>query len=184
MSKQKLVNDTQITTGAVEEKEVSDIKRCRETISAVYMAQAKQMFVSIACKHIHDNNGNLVSAENVMSVLDNISFDNYGVWVYTQPSDDAHTDGLTEIQKSWNKALPIGQRWFKKGVLAADALVWLRAYGNYVRYKEDSDKALLRSAKKALADMTQEELIAFVLEQQKKAQAQTTDQPQTDNNGK
>ncbi len=176
MVNKKTTNNTQVSTGAVEEKEVSDVKRCRETISAIYMAQSRQMFVGIACKYIHDNNGNLVTEDSVNAVLDKVMSDDYSVWVYTQPSDEAHTDGLTVVPKSWNKALPIGQRWYKKEVLVTDAIVLLRAYANYVRFSEDGDKALLRSAKKAVANMTKEELIAFVLEQQKKAQ--------TDNNGK
>lgn len=183
MSKQKVVNNTQVTTGDVKEK--SETARCRETLAAIYAAQAEQIFVGIACKTFHKTDTQFVSEEDVMNVLREVynHGDSTEVVIYTQPSkEETITDDMSVVAKSWNKALPIGQKWYKKTAPVTDAFVLLRAYSNYLRFKEDSDKALLRSAKKAVANMTQEELIAFVLEQQKKAQAQTTEQPQTDNN--
>lgn len=179
MSKQKLVNKEQTSTGAVEEKEKSESARCRETIAAIYAAQAYQIFVGIACKTFHKTETQFVSEDDVNDVLSKVTTDDGAtVWVYTQPSEEPAADSdLLSVPKSWNKVLPIGQRWYKKAVAVTDAFVLLRAYSNYLRFKEDGDKALLRSAKKAVANMTQEELVAFVLEQQKKAQ-------QTDNNGK
>ncbi len=183
MSKQKVTNNTQVSTGAVE-KPVSESTKCRETLAALYAAQATQTFVGVACKTFHKTDTQFVSEEDVMNVLREVY--NHGnsteVVIYTQPSkEETIADDMSVVVKSWNKALPIGQKWYKKTAPVTDAFVLLRAYTNYLRFKEDSDKALLRSAKKAVANMTQEELIAFVLEQQKKAQAQTTD-TQTDNN--
>lgn len=181
MSKQKVTNTTQETTGVV--KEMSETARCRETLAAIYAAQAKQIFVGVACKTFHKTDTQFVSEEDVNNVLSKVTTDNgTNVWVYTQPSEEPTEESeLQIVPKSWNRPLPIGQRWYKKEVVATDAFVLLRAYSNYLRFKEDGDKALLRSAKKALNEMTQEELIAFVIEAQKKAQAQTTD-TQTDNN--
>ena len=184
MSKQKVTNTTQITTGV--EKEKSESARCRETLAAIYAAQAELMFVGIACKTFHKTETEFISEEEVKEVLNKVETNNgANVWVYTQPSEepDANSDLLT-VSKSWNKVLPIGQRWYKKAVAVTDAFVLLRAYSNYLRYKDDSDKALLRSAKKVVSEMTKEELIASVLEAQKKA-TQTTDtqtDTQTDNN--
>lgn len=176
MSKQKLVNDTQITTGAV--KEMSESSRCRETLAAIYAAQAKQIFVGVACKTFHKTDTQFVSEEDVNNVLDNVTTDGgTSVWVYTQPSDQSNvTDDLFVVTKSWNKVLPIGQRWYKKAVAITDAFVLLRAYSNYLRYKKDSDNALKRSAKKIISEMSQEELMAFIIKAQKAQE--------TDNNGK
>ena len=178
MSKQKVTNTTQITAGV--EKEKSESARCRETLAAIYAAQAKQIFVGVACKTFNKTDTQFVSEEDVNNVLDNVSTDGgASVWVYTQPSDQANlTDDLFVITKSWNKVLPIGQRWYKKAVAITDAFVLLRAYSNYLRYKKDSDNALQRSAKKIVSEMSQEELIAFILKAQK---VQETD---TQTNGK
>lgn len=175
MSKQKVTNTTQETTGVV--KEMSETARCRETLAAIYAAQAKQIFVGVACKTFHKTDTQFVSEEDVNEVLSKVTTDSgANVWVYTQPSEEPAEDSdLLIVPKSWNKALPIGQKWYKKSVAATDSFVLLRAYSNYLRFKADGDKALLRSAKKVVSEMSQEELIAFVLEAQKKAQAQTTD---------
>lgn len=175
MSKQKVTNNEQISTGVVE-KEKSESARCRETLAAIYAAQAYQIFVGVACKTFHKTDTQFVSEDDVNDVLSKVTTDDgANVWVYTQPSEEPAADSdLLSVPKSWNKVLPIGQRWYKKAVAVTDSFALLRAYSNYLRFKEDGDRALLRSAKKALNEMSQDELIAFVLEQQKKAQ-QTTD---------
>lgn len=166
MSKQKVTNNSQVSTG--EAKEKGEAAKCRETLAAIYAAQAKQLFVGVACKTFHKTDTQFVTAEDVNEVLAKVTTDD-GVCVYKKPSEEPAADSdLVSVPKSWNKALPIGQRWYKKTAPVTDAFVLLRAYTNYLRYKDDSDKALLRSAKKALNEMTQEELIQFILQQQQK----------------
>ena len=182
MSKRKVTNSAQVSTGAADERK-SESTRCRETLAVLYAAEAEAKFVGVAVKTFHKSDTEFVSEEDVRETLKKV----YGapglVWVYTQPSDQTSvTSDLIEVPKSWNRVLPIGRRWFRKEVAVTDAFVLLRAYSNYLRFKEDGDKALLRSAKKIVSEMTQEEMIAFVLEARRKAQ-QTTD-TQTDNNGK
>lgn len=175
MSKQKLVNSEQTTTGV--QKEVSESTKCRETLSAIYAAEAEAKFVGVACNTFHKTDTQFVSEEEVRETLNKVYGTPGFVWVYTQPSDQANvTDDLIEVPKSWNKVLPIGKRWFKKEVAITDAFVLLRAYSNYLRFKKDSDGALQRSAKKIVSEMSQEELIAFILKAQKAQE--------TDNNGK
>ena len=158
-------NDVQTSTQL--EKNVSDIAKCRETICAVYAVQAVDVFTDIAVKTLRtEDGGRLLTKEEVSDVLNKIVVDGVAT-IYTQPSELCHvTDDMTEVPASFNKALPVGQKWYKKTVAVTDATVVLRAFSNYLRYKADKDKALLRTAKKALSEMSQEELIKFVLAQQ------------------
>ena len=173
MSKQKVTNTTQITTGV--EKEKNESSRCRETIAAIYAAQAEQIFVGVACKTFHKTDTQLVSEEEVRNILNKVYCrDNTCVLIYTQPSEECNvTEEMRIVGGKWNNLLPIGQRWYVKQAPVMDAFVLLRAYSNYLRFTADHDKALQRNAKKIIANMSNEELMKFIMEQQK---------AQTDNN--
>lgn len=169
MANKKTTNNTQITTS--ETKEVSETTRCRQIISAYYAVHAINLFKEIATKVFHNSDGSqFVSAEEIDNTLSKVLTDTKEyVIVYTQPSDESNiTADMAEVHAEFNKALPIGQKWFTKTAEISDATVVLRAYSNYLRYKADKDKALLRTAKKALSEMSQEELIKFILSQKNK----------------
>jgi hypothetical protein len=154
MAKKNLSQDVVNTAIANEEKEVSAISAIRQAVSKKRLANAESEFVEFATKL--DKDFYPESFEQAKQALKDFTI------VYTRPMDEEHAKGMDVVQHDWNRVLAYGRKWFTKKQDLQDSLSVARSYYSYISYMEDKDNALKREAKKAVENMSKEELIKLL----------------------
>ena len=159
MATKKLSQNVVNTTIANEEKEISAISAIRQAVNKKRLANAETEFIELATKL--DKTFYPESFEQAKQALKDFTI------VYTRPMDEEHAKGMDVVPHDWNRVLAYGRKWFTKKQELQDSLSVARSYYSYISYMDDKDNALKREAKKAIDNMSKEELIKLL--QQAKA---------------
>lgn len=139
---------------AQEEKEISVISQIRQIVNAKRIANAESEFVELAAKVDKEFTENKFS--QYKEDLKDFTI------IYTRPSDEEHAKGMDVVPHDWNKALSFGRKWYTKKQELQDLLSVARSYYSYESYINDKENALKREAKKAVENMSKEELIKLL----------------------